>query len=128
MASVFISHRKGDDREAEQLAVEVRNAGHQVWLDVWNINLGDSITGRINEGLEAADYVIVCYSSLGISSTWMGREWMATLARQLEGQGVKILPVLLTGGGPPAILADILYVDLVKDWSGGVARLLQTIK
>jgi hypothetical protein len=128
MANIFISHRKGDDREAEQLAVELRSAGHQVWFDVWNISLGDSIIGRMNEGLEIADYVVVCYSSSGIASPWMGREWMSALARQLGGHGVKILPVLLTGGGPPAILADIVYVDLIKDWPGGVKRLLQAIK
>ncbi len=30
MANVFISHRGSDTQEAERLAVEIRNAGHQV--------------------------------------------------------------------------------------------------
>jgi len=128
MANVFISHRRSDDREAEQLAQEIRAAGHRVWLDVWDIGLGDSIVGRMNEGLEGASYVVVCYSSSGVTSPWMGREWMAALARQLDGQGVKLLPVLLTGGGPPAILADLRYANLVKDWSQGVAELLRAIR
>jgi hypothetical protein len=49
---------------------------------------------------------------------------MSALARQLEGHNVRILPVRLTGGGPPAILADIKYADLVRDWDKGVAELL----
>ena len=46
----------------------------------------------------------------------------------MEGKGIKILPVLLTGGKPPAILADIKYADLVKDWPGGVAQVIRAIK
>jgi hypothetical protein len=53
---------------------------------------------------------------------------MSTLARQLNGHNVKILPIRLTGGQPPAILADIKYLDLMKDWNRGVSELLRAIK
>jgi hypothetical protein len=128
MPNVFISYRKSDVNEAERLAQEIRNAKHDVWLDEWHIALGDSIVERINTGLEGTTYVVVCYSSSGIMSPWMSREWMSTLARQLNGSGVKILPVLLTGGEPPAILADLKYADLVKDWSQGVSELLHAVR
>lgn len=127
MANVFISHRGSDLPEAERLAAEIRNAGHDVWLDKWKIQLGDSIVERINEGLEGATYVIICYSASGVMSPWMGREWMSVLARQLNGHGVKLLPVLLTGGEPPAILSDLKYADLVSDWSIGVNEILRAI-
>ena len=58
----------------------------------------------------------------------MGREWMSALARQLNGHGIKLLPVLLTGGEPPAILADVKYADLVKNWSRGIAELLRATR
>jgi hypothetical protein len=128
MANVFISHRKTDDLKAEELAKEISLAGHEVWLDVWDIDLGDSIVGKMNEGLGKADYVVVCYSESGVESTWMSREWMSALARQLEGLSVKLLPVILTGGTPPALLADVVYVDLSTDWFDGITRLLRSIK
>jgi hypothetical protein len=127
MANVFISHRKDDAQQAKQLADEILKAGHQVWFDEWNIGIGDSIVERINEGLTGSTYLVLCYSSSG-DSAWMSREWQSTLARQISGHSVKILPVLLTGGNPPAILADIRYADLVKDWAKGVAELLRVIK
>lgn len=127
MATVFISHRDSDKARAEQLATEIRSAGHQVWLDSWEIQLGDSIIERIQEGLESSTYVFVCYSSSGITSPWMGREWMSSLARQLNGYNVKVIPVLLTGGQPPAILADLRYADLVSNWDQGVMELLSVI-
>ena len=128
MANVFISHRGSDTQEATWLADEIQNAGHQVWLDVWEINVGDSIIERMNAGLEGATFLVLCYSSSGVTSPWISREWMATLARQLNGYGVKVLPVLLTGGGPPAILADVKYADLVADWAQGVSELLQAMR
>lgn len=128
MAKVFISHRKADDVEAERLSTELQNAGHQVWLDEWVINVGDSIVGRMNEGLEEAAYVVLCYSSSGVTSPWISQEWMASLARQLNGCNIKILPVRLTGGDPPAILAGTKYADLVADWAKGVRDLLRAIR
>jgi TIR domain len=128
MASVFISHRTSDGPQAERLGVELRRAGHDVWLDRWRIDLGDSIVERIDQGLTNAAYVVICYSSDGIGTPWMSREWMSTLARQLDGHNVRLLPVLLTGGRPPAILADIKYADLTRDWSKGVAELLRALR
>lgn len=123
MARVFVSHRSDDIDEARRLALEVEARGHEVWLDEWKIDLGDSIVERINSGLESIQFLIICYSGLGIDSPWMSREWMSTLARQLNGADVKILPVRLVGGNPPALLADIRYVDLSKDWTTGVNQL-----
>jgi hypothetical protein len=62
MANVFISHRRPDAREAEKLATAIKNAGHTVWLDDWNIDIGDSIVGRMHEGLDTSGYLVLCYS------------------------------------------------------------------
>jgi hypothetical protein len=123
MAKVFLSHRGADAPTAERLASDLRNLGHDVWLDVWKIGVGDSIVERIDEGLTGSSYVVLCYSDAGVSAPWMSREWMSTLAQQLNGVAIRLLPARLTGGRPPAILADIKYVDLVKDWSSGVDAL-----
>jgi hypothetical protein len=128
MADVFISHRRADAKEAEKLATAIKQAGHTVWLDDWNIDIGDSIVGRMHEGLETSGYVVLCYSSTGIMAPWITREWMSALARQMSGANVKILPVVLTGGGPPAILADIQYADLTSDWNTGLRLLLKAIR
>ncbi|WP_165964244.1 hypothetical protein [Actinomadura sp. KC216] len=38
---------------------------------------------------------------------------MSTLARQLNGAGVRLLP----GGEPPAMIADLKSADLVTGWA-----------
>lgn len=128
MANVFVSHRGSDVVPAERLASELKAAGHDVWLDEWELQIGDSIIGRMDAGLADATYVVLCYSAQGVAAPWMSREWMSALARQLGGASVKLLPVVLTGGEPPAILADIKYVDLTKDWASGVQQLIRALK
>ena len=126
--SVFISHRKADSALAAKLAEDVRAAGFIVWLDEWELSVGDSIVEEINKGLEGAAYLVLCYSQAGVLSPWISREWMSALSRQLEAYGIKILPVRLSGGEPPAILADVKYADMVKDWTKGVQDLLRAMK
>ena len=128
MANVFLSHRVSDVALAEKLAEQIKAAGHQVWFDEWEINIGDSITARMNEGLSGSAYLVLCYSADGVMAPWISREWLSALARQLDGQNVKILPVRLSGGTPPAILADIRYADLVKDWDTGAKQLMNAIR
>jgi hypothetical protein len=126
MSNVFLSHRKVDAAESRRLAADITAAGHDVWLDEWAIDIGDSIVSRVQEGLVGASYLVLCCSASG-TSDWVDREWMSALARQLGQHDIKVLPVLLTGGKLPAILADVKFADLVADWSAGVAALLRAI-
>jgi hypothetical protein len=128
MTAVFVSHRGADAAQALRLAEDLRRAGHQVWLDEWAIDIGDSLVKRMEEGLQGAAYLVLCYSDAGVMSPWMSREWMSALARQLEGQHVRILPVMLTGNAIPAIMADIKAADLRNDWDKGLALLLRSIR
>ena len=127
MANVFISHRGADAGLAEKLSLEIQAAGHSVWLDIWEINIGDQIIEKMNQGLSGSSYVVLCYSSLGMAP-WMNIEWAAALSAQLNGKNVKVLPVRLTGTDAPAILEGTKYADLIKDWKFGVAELLRAIK
>jgi hypothetical protein len=120
---VFISHRTEDLAQAEALASALSEDGHEVWLDALNIGIGDSIVGAIDDGLESATDLLMCCSDAGYDSPWMSREWMAALARQLGGHGIRVLPVVLPGGTPPAILADIRYADLRSDYATGLEAL-----
>jgi hypothetical protein len=123
MVNVFVSYRSADLSAARRLAEDLEARGHAVWLDRWNINIGDSVIERINDGLAGASYVVLCYSDSGVNSPWMSREWMSALARQLEGANIRLLPARLTGGSPPGILADIRYADLVANWPLGLEEL-----
>jgi hypothetical protein len=127
MATVFVSYRSEDEDLAKRLAEDFQSAGHSVWFAIWSINVGDSIVEEMNKGLTDSGFLVFCYTNQELTSPWMSREWMSTLARQLQGARVRVLPARLTGGIPPAILADIRYADLAKDWATGLRQLLEAI-
>ncbi len=127
MANVFLSHRGADVVLAERLAEDIRASGHQVWLDIWEIRVGDQVVEKMNEGLKGAAYLVVCYSSVGMAP-WMTIEWSAALAAQLNGKKIRVLPVRLSGTSAPAILEGTKYADPMSDWDKGVADLLRAMK
>lgn len=127
-ATVFISHRSQDSKDAERLAADLQARGHKVWLDLWEIAVGDSIVQKINEGLEGSVFLVLCFSSQDLLTPWMSREWFSALARQLNGEKVKILPVKLSGGQLPAILADFKYADAIEDYDTALRGLVSAIE
>jgi hypothetical protein len=128
IGTIFISHRGSDTGFAVSLANALRAAGHHIWLDEWNIAPGDSIVERIDTGLMTAVDVILCLSAAGVNSPWISREWMAALARKLNGIPLRIIPVKFAPSAVPAILADIKTIDLFTDWDRGLQQLLATLK
>ena len=51
---VFISYGHADADWVGTLAANLHRVGFNVFLDVWELVGGDSVTGRLEEGLKAA--------------------------------------------------------------------------
>lgn len=128
MATLFISHRGSDTPVAKQLARDLRALGYTVWIDVDEVRVGDSIIARMGQGLRDADFLLMLFSEDQSDCPWMDREWMSFLARQLEHEGVRILPVKHGTAVGPAILRDIKCADLSRDWNRGVEELVSSIR
>lgn len=60
MPSLFLSHSSADKTFVEKLAKDLEGVGVNVWFDKWEIKVGDSLTGKIEEGLQANDYLVAC--------------------------------------------------------------------
>ena len=62
MPSLFLSHSSADKTFVEKLAKDLEGVGVNVWFDKWEIKVGDSLTGKIEEGLQANDYLAWRYA------------------------------------------------------------------
>lgn len=49
MPYVFLSHSHANKDFARKLAADLRNAGHSVWIDEAEINIGDFLNRQDNE-------------------------------------------------------------------------------
>ena len=67
---VFLSHSSKDKAVVRSLAERLRSDGLRVWFDEWEIKHGDSITAKIEEGLERSRVLVLCMSTNAFGSDW----------------------------------------------------------
>ena len=108
---VFVCHATEDKPSARRLATHIRQAGADVWLDEWEIKVGDSIVEKINAGISGATHLLLLLSATSVQKPWVRRELSSALMRQLSSNSVRVLPVLLDTCEVPALLSDIRYAD-----------------
>src|SRR5688500_14256253 len=65
---VFLSHSSKDKAVVRPLAERLRADGVKVWLDEWEIQPGDSIPAKIEEGLERSRVMMLCMSANAFGS------------------------------------------------------------
>lgn len=111
MSSVFLSHSHSDKPFVRRLAADLRKAGHYVWVDEAEINIGDSLTGKIREGLDQVDYIAAVLSSASIGSQWVTRELDIATNREIQEGRVLVLPLLIEKVSLPGFLEGKFYGD-----------------
>ena len=79
MTLVFLSHSSKDKPLARKIAEKIKDVGIKVWLDEWEILVGDSITQKIQTGLESANYVAVLLTKHSVKSGWVEKEWQSKI-------------------------------------------------
>lgn len=114
MSSIFLSHNHADRAFARRLASDLRAAGHVVWIDEAEINIGDSLVEKIREAIDEVDYVAAILSGASIQSEWVKRELDIASNREIEEKKVVVLPLLLEEVDLPGFLKGKLYGDFRK--------------
>lgn len=125
---VFISYSHTDSKFVNELADKLQASGVDVWIDKWKIKVGDSITGKINEGIGESDFLLVVLSQRSVRSKWVQEEINAALIRNIEqDKRAFILPVLIEDCEMPTILQHRRYANFKDDPEKGLLELLDVI-
>jgi len=114
LSSVFLSHSHADKLFARRLAADLRKAGHAVWIDEAEINIGDSLVEKIRDGIDQVDFVAAILSSSSISSPWVIRELDIASNREMEERRVVVLPLMLEQVELPGFLKGKYYGDFTN--------------
>lgn len=83
----------------------------QVFYDDWSIKPGDGIITKMNEGLEAPEFVFFFVSKNSLGSSMVKLEWQNALFAASKGK-TQIIPVRVDGSEMPPILMQTLYIDM----------------
>jgi len=128
LGKVFISHSSWDEEFGDRLAKDLSTRGLPVWYDKLDLQVGDSVPGKINEGLAEAKYFLIVLSPKAVESRWVQEELNAALMRQVASLGTFIIPVLLRDCSIPPLLAHRRYADFRQDYQRGLSELLDAWK
>jgi hypothetical protein len=125
--SVFISYSSKDAHFVEQLASAlVANRVH-IWLDKWEMQVGDSLLDKIQSALTTSDYLLVVLSKASVESEWCRKELKAGLMRELEEKKTHVIPIIIEDCEIPIFLRDKKYADFRKDFITGLNELLRPL-
>ena len=125
--TIFISHSSQDAVSSLRLAEDLKKAGLKVWLDEWDIAVGERITDKIQRGLTSADYLAVWLTRASIESGWVEREWQAKYHAEIASNSIMILPLLAEDCTIPILLSDKKYADFRSSYTTGLADLLRSV-
>lgn len=128
MPTVFLSHSSMDKDLARRIAHDLQRAGVSVWLDEWEIVVGDSISQRIQQGLEDAEFVAVLLSRASIKSGWVGKEWQSRIGEEAADPRVVVLPIRSDDCEIPQLLRDKRHADLANGYENAIQDLLGAIQ
>ena len=121
--TVFLCHSSADKGFVRMVNDDLRRLGASTWIDENNIKVGDSIVERIADGLKSSQFLAIFLSPESVKSKWALREWQSFIARQLSGDSLTVLPVLVRKCEVPAIIADLKYANFTESYYDGLREL-----
>ena len=128
---LFLSHTAVDKPFVRQLRDNLLERGvTNIWLDEAEIQIGDSLTSKIEEGIKKSRYIAVVLSQKSIGAPWVRKELDVAMNREITSGEVVVLPLLYEHCELPEFLRGKLYADFTRpeDYEEGLQKLLRRLR
>lgn len=119
----FLSHCSKDKDTVRAIAHKLKREGLTVWFDEWQIQPGDSIPAKIEDGLERSQKLVLFMSAHATGSDWAQMEAGTFRFRDPLNKARRFVPVRLDDSEIKGSLAQFLYIDWRND-ANAFAKLL----
>ena len=125
---LFVSYSSKDKPFVERLAADLIRHGMKIWVDTFEMRIGDSLNKNIQQGISKSGWLGIVLSPDSVASPWVEKELNAALELELEKQSVFVLPLFYRECNIPLFLRDKLYADFRNSYEAGLEALLRKIK
>lgn len=128
---IFLSHTSADKPFVRDLKLRLEAHGvKSVWLDEAEMQIGDSLTKKIEEGLRKTKYIGIVLSPRSIKSPWVEKELEVAINREISSGEVVVLPLLYEKCELPAFLTGKMYADFTDpvEYDESLEKLLRRLK
>tara|TARA_R110001583_G_scaffold30529_1_gene105524 strand:+ start:1699 stop:2565 length:867 start_codon:yes stop_codon:yes gene_type:complete len=124
---VFISYSHENKEFVDQLAIQLVQQNVHIWLDRWELSLGDSIIDKVQDAVDGASALLVILSNASVASEWCKKELSSGLLRELEEKRVVVMPVLLEDCKVPLFARGKIYADFRSNFDDGLKTVIDGI-
>ena len=108
----FLSHSSDDKETVRELVKRLKARGLRIWLDEEQIQVGDSIPLKVNEGLKRSKNLLMAWSENFANSEWAEFESNTFRFRDPNNKGGRrFVPIRLDDFPVDETLAQFKYVD-----------------
>ncbi|RII26492.1 MAG: hypothetical protein CXR30_16575 [Geobacter sp.] len=121
---IFISHASSDKSFVDKLVGDLTSKSIPVWYDKFDLRIGDSVPGSINDGISESRYFGIVLSQAAVASKWVREELNAALMKQVADGGTFIVPMLVEDCNIPPLLAHRRYADFRGNYQSALDELL----
>ena len=128
MAGVFISHSSYDKPFVRNLAASLLAEGIPVWLDSWELDVGDPLLSRIESGIRGSSLFIVVISRRSVESGWVERELRTALMQESKTGSKFIFPIKIDECQTPAFMEERIYADFKNSFSHPFSALVSALE
>src|SRR5215469_8246761 len=121
---IFISHSSRDKSAALNLAITLNFCSVDVWLDDWELEVGQSLTDRIAKAMDESQFIAILITENYNKTVWTKTEYKRASAREQKEQRTVMLPLIVGKAEIPAFLEDKVYIDLRERYFCGIVKLI----
>jgi hypothetical protein len=115
---IFLSHTGSDKRFVRRLRDDLKAHGvRRVWVDEAEIDIGDSLIAKIDEGMKTCRYIGVVLSPRSVNAPWVQKELDVAINREISAGEVVVLPILYEKCELPSFLKAKRYADFTDSES-----------
>lgn len=127
---IFISYNHKDEALIDTVArrLELEFGRNNIFYDKWSMQPGDSIIGKMNEGLEEFTTFFFFVSPNSLESKMVSLEWQTALNKAVNNN-LKFVAVRIADCSIPVIISNMLYIDLYGEgMDDAVAKMKCVVK
>ncbi len=121
---VFLGYSLNDQEIMRRLATQLHSDGLRVWFDEWEIQPGDIITERVEDGLERSRTLIIGMSSNASDADWTILERYTERFRDPNTFDRRFIPLRLDDSSIKDTLRQFAYIDWRQKSDDQYLRLL----
>ena len=116
VCKIFISYNHSDQQVIDKIAndLAITFGQNNIFYDAWSIQPGDSIIGKMNEGLTEFTTFFLFVSNNSLNSKMVSLEWQTALHRSVN-ENLNFVCVRISDCDMPTILSDKSYIDLYNE-------------